>query len=49
LIYSFPVTCVDGRYEIVQGLGINDFSRGLMSETEQELKGERDAIAGLLP
>ena len=49
LIYSFPVTCVDGHYEIVQGLGINDFSRGLMSETEQELKGERDAIAGLLP
>ena len=49
LIYSFPVICADGCYEIVQGLGINDFSRGLMSETEQELKGERDAIAGLLP
>ena len=49
LIYSFPVICADGCYEIVQGLGINDFSRGLMSETEQELKDERDAIAGLLP
>lgn len=49
LIYSFPVICADGCYEILQGLGINDFSRGLMSETEQELKGERDAIAGLLP
>ena len=49
LIYSFPVTCADGAYQIVQGLSINDFSRGLMAETEQELKGERDAIAGLLP
>jgi malate dehydrogenase len=49
LIYSYPVTCADGVYTIVKDLEINDFSRNLMSETEAELKGERDAIAGLLP
>ncbi|RZU97801.1 malate dehydrogenase [Spiribacter vilamensis] len=49
LIYSFPVRCVDGRYEIVQGLEINDFSRERMSATEQELVEERDAVKHLLP
>ena len=49
LIYSYPVTCADGNYEIVQGLAINDFSKELMLSTEQELKDERDAIASLLP
>ena len=49
LIYSFPVTCDSGDYSIVQGLNINEFSQGLMDNTEQELKDERDAIASLLP
>ena len=49
LIYSYPVTCADGNYEIVQGLEINDFSKELMLSTEHELKDERDAIASLLP
>ncbi|NKB32276.1 MAG: malate dehydrogenase [Pseudomonadales bacterium] len=49
LIYSFPVTCVDGNYSIVQGLDVNEFSQDLMNKTEQELKEERDAIADLLP
>ena len=49
LIYSFPVTCKDGRYEIVQGLDIDDFSRERMSITEQELREERDGVAHLLP
>ena len=49
LIYSYPVTCDGGSYEIVQGLDINEFSRQLMSATEQELREERDAIASLLP
>ncbi len=48
LIYSFPVTVRDGRYEIVQGLTIDDFSRGKMQETENELKEERAAIQHLL-
>ena len=48
LIYSFPVTIQDGNYEIVRGLTINDFSRSMMQETENELKEERDAIKDLL-
>jgi malate dehydrogenase len=49
LIYSFPVRCTGGRYEIVQGLEIDDFSRARMSATEQELIEERDAVSHLLP
>lgn len=49
LIYSYPCICKDGDWEIVQGLEINDFSRGKMSATEQELAEERDAVAHLLP
>ena len=49
LIYSYPVICDGGNYEIVQGLQISEFSRELMLSTEQELRDERDAIASLLP
>jgi malate dehydrogenase len=49
LIYSFPVVCKGGDWEIVQGLEVNDFSRGKMQATEQELIEERDAVAHLLP
>ena len=49
LIYSFPVTCADGQYTIVQGLEVKDFSRNLMQVTEKELGEERDAVASLLP
>ena len=49
LIYSFPVTCSDGDWQIVQGLDIDDFSRAKMAETERELTAERDAVAHLLP
>ncbi|MCG8413914.1 MAG: malate dehydrogenase [Pseudomonadales bacterium] len=49
LIYSYPVVCQGGNYEIVQGLAINEFSQDLMNKTEQELKEERDAVAELLP
>lgn len=49
LIYSFPVTCKNGTYEIVQGLEVDDFSQEKMKATEQELAEERDAVAHLLP
>ena len=49
LIYSFPVTCADGQYCIVQGLEINEFSQALMDKSEQELAEERDAVSALLP
>lgn len=48
LMYSFPVRCKDGDYEIVQGLPIDDFSRARMTATENELKEERDAIQSLV-
>ncbi|WP_210395997.1 malate dehydrogenase [Motiliproteus sediminis] len=47
LIYSYPVTCKGGKYEIVQGLEISDFSREKMTATEQELKEERDGVKHL--
>ena len=48
LFYSFPVTCDAGRYDIVQELAINEFSRSRMRITEQELIEERDTIRHLL-
>ena len=49
LIYSFPVTCENGKYSIVQGLKINEFSQILMTASEAELAEERDGVAHLLP
>lgn len=49
LIYSFPVTCKNGDFTIVQGLEIDTFSREKMSATEKELCEERDAVSHLLP
>jgi malate dehydrogenase len=48
VIYSFPVRCQKGKYEIVQGLAISEFSRQRMDATDAELRQERDAIAELL-
>jgi len=49
LIYSFPVTCENGKYTIIQGLNVNDFSQELMRATETELSEERDGVSHLLP
>lgn len=48
VIYGFPCTCKDGKYEIVQGLEINEFSRAKMDATEAELREERAAVEDLL-
>ncbi len=48
IIYSFPVTCAAGGYQIVQGLEINDFSRACLDATNAELREERAAVADLL-
>lgn len=48
IIYSYPVTCKDGKYEIVQGLDVSEFSRARMNVTEDELRQERSAIEHLL-
>ncbi len=48
VIYSFPCTCENGKYRIVQGLEINDFSRSRMDATDKELREERAAVEALL-
>jgi len=48
VIYSYPVTCKGGRYSIVQGLSINDFSREKMLATHRELCEERDGVKDLI-
>jgi malate dehydrogenase len=47
LISSFPCVCKDGEYSIVQGLDINDFSRGKIDASTAELAEERDAVRDL--
>ena len=48
VIYSYPVTCRDGQYQIVQGLSVDEFSRGKLNATEAELREERDGVRELL-
>ncbi len=47
LIYSYPVVCKNGDYEIVQGLEVSDFIAGEMTESEDELKAEADTVKDL--
>jgi len=47
LISSFPCQCRDGEWSIVQGLEINDFARGKIDATVNELREEREAVKGL--
>ncbi len=48
VIYSYPVVCRNGHYEIVQGLAIDEFSRQRMDATHKELLEERDGMKDLL-
>ena len=48
LVYSFPVTCRNGEWSIVQGLSIDDYSRAKMIATQKELEEERDAVLKIL-
>jgi len=47
LISSFPCTCANGEYSIVQDLPINDFSRKMIDASVAELIDERDAVRSL--
>jgi malate dehydrogenase len=47
LVSSFPVTVRDGRWEIVPGLEIDDFSRARIDASVRELADERDAVTAL--
>ncbi|KNA16115.1 hypothetical protein SOVF_092050 isoform B [Spinacia oleracea] len=48
LIYSFPVTCKNGEWSIVQGLKIDEFSREKMDATEKELIEEKQVAYSCL-
>jgi len=50
VISSFPVVCSGGKYEIVEGLEVDDFSRQRIDATVKELNEEREAVTkmGLL-
>ncbi len=47
VIYGYPVTCKGGKYKIVQGLKIDDFSRQRMDATDKELREERAGVEHL--
>jgi malate dehydrogenase len=47
LISSFPVTTSGGNYTIVQGLDLDEFSRGKIDASVAELQGEKDAVTAL--
>jgi malate dehydrogenase len=47
LISSFPCVVRDGKWEIVQGLEIDDYSRSKIDASVAELESERDAVSDL--
>ena len=47
IITGYPVTCSGGEYTIVEGLDIDDFSRGKIDASIKELGEERDAVKQL--
>ena len=48
VMFGFPVICKDGKYEIVPGLAIDEFSRERINHTLSELEEERAGVASLL-
>lgn len=47
LIYSYPVVCKNGDYEIVQGLEVSDFIKDKMIESQKELQEEAETCKDL--
>jgi malate dehydrogenase len=48
LMFGFPVTCEGGEYQVVEGLPIDEFSRGCIDKTLAELLAEQDGVRHLL-
>ena len=48
VVYGVPCVCANGKYEVVKGLEIDDFSRQRMDATLKELLEERDGVAHLV-
>ena len=47
IISSFPCTSQGGEWKIVQGLDVDEFSRGKIDASVAELVEERDAVREL--
>ena len=47
VIFGYPVTIRNGKYDIVQGIQLNEFSRSRIEATEKELREERAAVESL--
>ena len=48
VMFGYPVTCEGGNYKIVEGLPIDEFSKGCIDKTLAELTGEQDGVKHLL-
>ncbi len=48
VMFGYPVTCEGGKYSIVQGLAIDEFSQGCIAKTLAELTGEQDGVKHLV-
>jgi malate dehydrogenase len=48
VVYSYPVRCKKGKYEIVRGLTVDEFARARLDATDDELREERAGVAALL-
>ena len=48
MIFGYPVTCADGKYQIIEGLPIDEFSQACIDKTLAELQGEQDGVKHLL-
>ncbi len=48
VIFGYPVTCQGGKFEIVKGIELSDFSKQRIALTHQELQEERDGVKTLL-
>ena len=48
VMFGYPVTCSGGKYEIVKGLPIDEFSQACIDKTLAELTGEQDGVKHLL-
>lgn len=48
LIFSYPLRVADGRWEVVEGLEMDDYSKGKIQATTEELLGEKDVVSDLL-
>ena len=47
-MFGFPVTCEAGKYTVVEGLAIDDFSQVCINKTLEELQGEQAGVSHLL-